>query len=186
MYKMTSNIFLINTYDQITAIEYAERYKFIEKDVIWSVFKVSEFLENKLKQYKVVQKYGNYHVWQADNVIIKMYDDYDYFENAIYFQTELYKLLPNIICPLLETWDNGYEWFTVSAYGGKSVPVLYDLKMDECSEYHPPDHLVEKINNIVLAIRSVGYKHEDVHAGNFVVDDFGNMKIIDYDDIVKI
>lgn len=34
------------------------------------------------------------------------------------------------------------------------------------------------MNHIVLSIRNVGYKHEDAHEGNFVVDDFGNMKII--------
>jgi hypothetical protein len=163
-----------------------ERYKFTEgkyekeyENSYETIYYVSEFLQNKLNKYMNVCDIYYYPVWIIDNkLVIKLYFDPQLFEKALYHQQLLSK--EGIGCKIIETWINNDERFIISEYGGRDLSYYTD---DIVEFTGIPSNLIKQIDSIVEKLQIMGLKISDYHAGNFVEDDQGKIRLIDYESI---
>lgn len=136
----------------------------------------SDFLQNKLEEFKNVEYLHPFLIWKLDQYkICKMYFNYTQFNRVI----EIQKLLSDygIGCKLLETWVNPNipEYFIISEYGGQN---LYQKYPDDHPTY--VDIILKSIKSKLNELKLIQI---DWHLGNFVENDQGVIKIIDYDTI---
>lgn len=181
-------VFAVAIPDKNTKNKYGKHYKLVAEDVYAPdsdmnviLYKISDFLKNKLKQYKRVRKYGFHNVWRADNHIIKMYNNKRIFTEMVDIQNEIYSKDPSVILPVLETWSpkGEVEWFVVMPYGGKNVSEFY-------GELDIPCDIVRKMKSKKNKLYKLGYVHVDLHAQKFVINKKGKVRIIDYDSLVPV
>jgi hypothetical protein len=136
----------------------------------------SPFLLERLGQLKEIEKFTHYrNVWLTKDIVIKRYTDKITFDQAIRMQKRLFSSDPLLACELLETWHNVDEWFTVAKNGGASL-----------EESLLSGDLERKMQDVRIRLQNLGLYQSDDHPGNFVVDDAGICRVIDYESVVAV
>jgi hypothetical protein len=155
----------------------------------YELYAISSFLETKLSPYPDVKSTISTRIWIFDNKVAKLYHNKEIFSKVIDIQTSLYNA--DIGCRLIETWTNPEfpEYFTVSEYKGQSIAQKYGKRI----YHHPksrdpaiPEAIYDKIDDILKKLKSLGYEQEDPNEGNFVEDENGTIRMIDYDSVYRI
>ena len=152
----------------------SEHYELLEplsKYGCWIAISSSQFLREKLKDFSDVR--SGRKVWFVGDKVVKLYTSRDLWEKAINVQRALFEQDPQVSCELLEVWENEYEWFTVSKNGGSSL---------DGSDQDIED-VIDQINNRLMRM---GWIQTDPYEGNYVMDDQGNCRVIDYETIERI
>lgn len=139
-------------------------------------FATSNFLRTKLSGYKEVINRGM--VWFVEDTVVKLYYSRVMFDKAVKVQRALFEADPTICCELLDVWDNGYEWFTVSRNGGKSF--------NECIDTLDWKDIEKYMEQADQRLKELGWKQKDCYEGNYVLDAAGQCRVIDYETVVEL
>lgn len=175
---MRASFTIGNTDDRKSLIK--GKYKILHENSSETTYEVSDFLQGKFSQYKDIEDICYYTVWILDgSLVAKMYLDDHLFEKALNAQKLLSK--EGIGCDIVDIWRNEGENLIVSKYGGRSL-AEYDLNYD-CSFTHVPDDIMLKISSITEKMRILGVYLLDYHPGNFVQDEDGCVRVIDYESV---
>ena len=147
-------------------------YKRVSKNSSESEYLASDFLQGKLSSYDDVDNVYYYPVWIVERtIVVKMFVEYDLFENALKVQRILSK--EGIGCDIIDIWYNGTENFIVSKYGGSSLESLTK----------EADDVIKQVSSIRDKLSQLNMIMTDDHLGNYVQDNDGLVRIIDYESI---
>ena len=179
-------------YQKVKETEYEDSKFLIGIKLIkdWERFAISDFLQFKLSQFKDIKKRKFNPVWISDNIVIKLYYFKDKFNNAIKMQNLLYE--NNLGCKLIETWTNPNfpEFFTISEFGGIDIMTKYktgvNSKGRNWKNPNIPENIHDQIMSLLKKLKELGYQHNDANDCNFVEDENGIVKIIDYESIAPL
>ena len=153
--------------------KYTKKYKNSSE----TEYLVSDFLQDKLKQYKDVDNIYYYLIWIVDEtLVVKMFVEPELFEKALHVQKILAE--QDLGCEIVDVWRNGEENFIVSKYGGSSLE-------NECN-FEKSEEIPSEVHVITQKLFDLGLRMDDFHSGNFVKDKEGKIRIIDYESVSKI
>ena len=185
---------LTKYYTKITNNTYKEsKYGFGQLVDQYESYAISPFLQAKLQSYANVKPTLTTRVWIVTNetkFVVKIHYNKQEFDKVVAVQPLLYNA--GIGCRLIETWINSDipEYFTISEYGGDTVANKYNWNVAYALSHRRdpsmPALVYAKIDETIRKLKELGYEHHDVNECNFVEDENGIVKMIDYDSIEAI
>ena len=126
---------------------------------------------------------GDSHIWFANTknnlkVVIKMNPYNILYEHELYMLNYLQdeKFIPKII----DSWSYPSENFIVISYEGISLNELY------IKQHFATNDILNQINNIKTRLNDLKLIHLDAHEGNYLIDDYGKVSLIDFEHLIPI
>jgi hypothetical protein len=165
-------------------------YKEIKNDSTYTEFKVSDFLNNKLKKFRY--RYIQHLTWKNidDNYYIKMYWNKDIYNNAIKFQKILYE--NDLGSAIIDTFENivnddFIEYYIISQDIGQNLKTVYNIETfikNKTYNYdNYPLEIKKQIKKINKKLLELDIEWGDNNPTNYVIDKNGKIRIVDYDDL---
>jgi len=155
-----------------------------------------------LLKFEKVQKVNGHPVWLNNDVAIKIYNSKKKYQYTCKIQTKLAQY--NICPPIINTFERDYgdfyfskgEYIIVSKYVGQSL-LVHTQKQGTSEAYIYEDqsgklvgnlepHIMNKVLDLSVAMKKLGYHMSDFHAENFTIDDHDNVWGIDCGSIKKL
>lgn len=99
-----------------------------------------------------------------------------YIEKEITIQNIVHSKNSDITVPII-------EWFNDDIKAILIMPVLYQTVREQLTqtfEYEQMLNLFQKVFNTIFELHKLGIYHGDTHLDNFMTDENGNIKIIDF------